>query len=60
MFDKFYLILSRHEFTEFDEEESSIDMDGAHLHFIDEEHGYDIYLDADYEEDKYTCTVEKM
>lgn len=60
MFDKFYLILSRHPFTEFDEDASSIDIDGASLHFIDEEHGYKINLEANYEDDKYTCVVEKL
>ncbi len=60
MFEKFYLILSRHPFTEFDENNSAMDVDGAYLHFIDEEHGYSITLEADYEEDKYTCRVEKL
>ena len=59
VFDKFYLILSRHEFIELDEDQSSLDMDRAHLHFVDEENGYNLILDADYENDKYTCVVEK-
>lgn len=58
MFEKFYLIFSRYDFLTFDEDASSITLEGANLSWTDDE-GYQIVMQADYDKDEYFCTITK-
>ena len=59
MFDKYYLIFSRYDFLHFNEDKSDLTLEGANLYWTDEDEGYEISLIADYNDDVYTCLVEK-
>lgn len=58
MFERFYLIFSRYDFLTFDEDSSSITLEGATLCWTDDE-GYKIVMQANYNDDEYTCTITK-
>lgn len=57
-FSKAYTKLSNSDLVDLDIENVTVDEDGSHMLYMADD--YDIYLDADYDTDNYTLTLQEV